>query len=85
MCRKLEKWDSLMGSLSSKRNQTSKFCIYRSCLLDMRTAKKNLVYPNALGCRPKGAGRIFSHNTPQKNSGGGGCVFYTSPNYTKSD
>jgi hypothetical protein len=37
MCRTLEKWDPLMGSLSSKRSQTSKFYIYRPCFLDMRS------------------------------------------------
>ncbi len=38
MCMKLEMWGPLIGSLTSKSNQTLeflKFCIYRPCLLDI--------------------------------------------------
>ncbi len=67
MCRKLEKWDPLMGSHPVRE---TRLCIYRPCLL------------TTLGRRQIGASRIFSHNFPQKNSGwggGGGGVYYTRP------
>jgi len=48
------------------------------CLLDMRTAKATHLSPLAmLCCRPIVAGRIFSHNFPQKNNGWRKGVYYT--------
>ncbi len=65
MCRKLEKWDPLMGSHPVRE---TRLCIYRPCFL------------TTLGRQPIGACRIFSHSFPQKNSGWGcGGEHYTRP------
>ncbi len=91
MCRKLEKWDPLMDSLSSKRNQTSKVFIIghaywiweplrplisRNARLSTNRSGRNILAP----AEYSRAGGIFSHNFLQKNSGwGGGGMYYTCP------
>ncbi len=85
MCRKQKKGDPLMGSLSSKRNQTSTFLHLQALL----TGYENCSCPSSLatlGCRPIGVGQIFALNFPQKNSGWGGgggegCVITLAPHY----
>ncbi len=77
MCRKLEKCDPLMGSLSSKSNHTSKFYICRPCLLDMRSAlAPHLSQRSAVDqyCGPN----ILEQLSAEKQwVGGGGCVLHS--------
>jgi hypothetical protein len=69
-----------MVSLSSKRSQTSKFCIYKTCLLDMRTALAPHLSQCSAADQLERAG--YSRTTFRRKTVGGcgeGGVYYTRP------
>jgi hypothetical protein len=59
-----------------RENKLSKFGVYRPWSRDVRIAKAPHL---SLGCRPIGAGRIFSQLSAEKQWVGGGGVYYTRP------
>jgi hypothetical protein len=71
-----------MGSLSSKRNQSSKFLIYRPCLLDLRTGKAPHLSQRSAVDQKERAAQLSAEKQWGWGVGVWGCVCITlAPHY----